>query len=137
MDKAIDKVGIRGAQNEANSKQQREQYKAWDPVWKQAKEKRLAPIDAMLGKRQIDQARGHLEVLESQMIKDPTRPLPPAIKDPDFLRLKNRLDELQKAYNEALATTMKTSSDLQKAKDMRAAIPVLERMLNDLSLIHI
>jgi hypothetical protein len=131
MDKAIDKVGIRGAQNEANSKQQREQYKAWDPVWKQAKEKRLAPIDAMLGKRQIDQARGHLEVLEYQMIKDPTRPLPPAIKDPDFLRLKTRLDELQKAYNEALATTMKTSSDLQKAKDMRAAIPVLERMLND------
>jgi tetratricopeptide (TPR) repeat protein len=131
MDKALDKVGIRGAQNEANFRQQRERYKAWGPVWKETEEKRLSQIDAMLGKRQIQQARGHLEVLEYQMIKDPTRPLPPAIRDPDFVRLKTRLHEMQSAYNEALATTWKTSSDLQKARDMRAAIPVLERMLND------
>ncbi len=131
MDKAIDKVGIRGAQNEVNSKQQREQYKAWDPIWKDAKEKKLAPIDAMLGKRQIQQVRGHLEVLEYQMIKDPTRPLPPAIKDPDFLRLKNRLEELQRTYAESLNATWRSSSELQKNKDMRAAIPVLERMLNE------
>ena len=131
MDIALDKVGIRGAQNEVNFRQQRERYKAWDPIWKEAKEKRLAPIDVMLGKRQIEQARGHLEVLEYQMIKDPTRPLPPAIKDPDFLRLKNRLVELQKQYREALDATSRTTSDLQKAKDPRAAIPLLERMLND------
>ena len=131
MDIALDKVGIRGAQNEVNFRQQRERYKAWDPIWKDAKEKKLAPIDAMLGKRQIQQARGHLEVLEYQMIKDPTRPLPPAIKDPDFLRLKNRLEELQRTYAESLNATWRSSSELQKNKDMRAAIPVLERMLNE------
>ena len=131
MDKAIDKVGIRGAQNEADFKQWRERYKAWDPVWRETKEKRLRPIDTMLGKHQIIQARGHLESLEYQMLKDPVRSLPPAVEDPEFVRIKKRLEELQKTYAESVDGVMRKTSELREANDMRAAIPLLERVLND------
>jgi tetratricopeptide (TPR) repeat protein len=126
MDKAIDKVGIRGAQNEADSKQWRDQYKQWDPVWKEFKAKRFPEVDALLGKRQIQRAAGEIAGIEAQLKGPYSRKLPPAYKDPDFLRLKARVDEQQKAYNAAIQDAWKRSGELQKANDPRGAAEVLE-----------
>lgn len=128
MDKAINKVGVRGAQNESDAKQWMNQYKAWDPVWRNFKTKRFPEVDALLGKRQIQRAMGEVSAIESEL-KDPySRKLPPAAKDPDFLRLKARVEEQQRAYTAAVQDAWKRSSDLQKANDPRAAVEVLEKV---------
>ena len=128
LDKAIDKVGLRGAQNDSDAKQWRNQYKAWDPVWKAFKAKRFPEVDAQLGKRQVQRALGDIAGIEAQL-KDPySRKLPPATMDPDFLRLKTRVEEQQRAYNAAVQDAWKRSSELQKANDPREAAEVLNKI---------
>lgn len=128
MDKAINKVGVHGAQNEAEAKQAMAQYKAWDPVWKEFKAKRFPEVDALLAKRQIQRAVNEIDGIESQL-KDPyLHKLPPATMDPDFLRLKARVDAQHSAYIAAVQDAWKRASDLQKANDPRAAAEVLEKV---------
>jgi len=128
LDKAIDKVGLRGAQNEADAQQWRNQYKAWDPVWKAFKAKRFPEVDAQLGKRQVHRALGDIAGIEAQLLDPYARKLPPATKDPEFLRLKARAQEQQRAYNAAVQEAWTRSSDLQKANDPREAAEVLKKV---------
>lgn len=129
LDRVLNKIGTRSAQEEANLKQTKAEYERWDKSWRETKDKRFPEIDALLSKRQIQRARGEIEGLNAQMRDPYARKLPPAIRDPDFLKLRGRLDDLQKSYSQSLADAWKRSSELQKVRDPRGAIPILEQEL--------
>jgi len=131
MDRVLKKIGPRSAQEEISHQATKSQYEKWNANWREAQEKRFPPIDDMVRKNQAHRAWGELQALEYQMMKAQPRVLPPADKDPDFVALKGRVEGAMKTYNTAVRDAWQKSSDFQKAKDMRSAIAVLEKVAKD------
>lgn len=131
LDRVLNKIGTRHPQEEVSQKATKNQYEQWNKAWQDTKGKRFPAIDALVQKNQVQRAGGEIESLEYKMLKEFPRVLPPAAKDADFVALKGRVQGLQKSYAGALRDAWKNSSELQKSRDPRGAIPVLEKVLKD------
>ena len=129
VDRALNKVGPRNFQQQSDMNQRKAQYEKWAEKWRETKDKKFREIDDLIRKNQTQHARSEIDVLEYQMLKDPTRPLPPAIKDPAFLALKERLADLAKRYDQAMQDMWAKVKPLGPGREHHLAIPILEKAL--------
>ena len=129
VDRALNKVGPRNFQQQSDMNQRKAQYEKWAEKWRETKDKKFREIDDLIRKNQTQHARSEIDVLEYQMLKDPTRPLPPAIKDPAFLALKERLADLAKRYEQAMQDMWAKVKPLGPGREHHLAIPILEKAL--------
>lgn len=128
QNRAVSKVGMRDFQSETYAKQRKDQYEKWDKAWREAKET-FPVIEGQARDGKLQQALGAIETLEYRMTKDHLRPLPPAVKDPDFVALKKRVDGYRAEYNEFLDKESKRAFDLERDRERRAAVTVLEELI--------
>ncbi len=129
LNRSLKKVGTRNAQQNTDLEQRKAEYEKWDEKWREIKKTRFPQIDALVRKNQVQQAKKEMERLEHSMIKDPARSLPPAVKDPAFVALKERVAKLAGRYEQAMSETQSKVSALEESRDPRAAIPLLEKAL--------
>jgi hypothetical protein len=128
QDRALNKVGMRDFQSETNAKQRKAQYEKWDKAWGEARET-FPKIEGLARAGKVQQAVGAIENLEYRMLKDHLRPLPPAVKDPDFLALKKRVDGYMAEYREYLAKESERISALVRDRERRAAVTAIEDLI--------
>ena len=95
IDLALETVGPRNPQQQFDLQQSKLQYEKWLKNWVDAKQKQFPKIDDYLRNNQIEKAEWEIQNLEYRMLKDPVRPLPPAIHDPEFIALKERVRQFQ------------------------------------------
>jgi tetratricopeptide (TPR) repeat protein len=131
LDRAQNKIGARSAQQKSDMAQRRIKYEKWAEKWRETKDKKFREIDELVRNRQTQKARGEIEVLEYKMLKDPTRSLPPAVKDPQYLALKERVADLGRRYEQAMADMWARVKPLGPEREHRQAIPILEKALED------
>jgi tetratricopeptide (TPR) repeat protein len=129
QDRALNKVGPRNFEQQSHMNQRKAQFEKWAEKWRETKDKKFREIDDLIRKNQTQQARGEIEVLEYRMLKDPSRPLPPAIKDPAFVALKERLADLAKRYEQAMQEMWAKVKPLGPGREHHLAIPILEKAL--------
>jgi tetratricopeptide (TPR) repeat protein len=131
LNRALNKIGARSAQQEADLKQFKARYEQWAKKWRETKEQKFPEIDLLMRKNRVQRAKSEIDTLEYRMLKDPTRPLPPAIKDPAFLGLKERLASLQKRYEESMQEMWDKVKALGAEHEHRPAIPILQKALEE------
>ncbi|MDD2926089.1 hypothetical protein [Rhodoferax sp.] len=129
LDRVLNKIGTRHPQEEANHQAARRQYEQWGKTWQETESKHFPSIHTLVQKNQVQRAGAEIESLEYRMLKEFPRVLPPAVKDPDFVALKDQVQNLQKSYASALREAWQKSSELQKSRDPRGAIPVLQHVV--------
>ena len=95
LDLALETVGPRNPQEQFDLQQSKAQYEKWLKNWVDVKEKQFPKIDDYLRNNQIEKAAWEIKNLEYRMLKDPMRSLPPAIHDPEFIALKERVKQFQ------------------------------------------
>lgn len=131
QDRALNKVGPRNFEQQSHMTQRKAQYEKWAEKWRETKNTKFREIDELVRKKQTQQARSEIEVLEYRMLKDPARPLPPAIKDPAFLALKERVTALGKRHEQAMQEMWAKVRPLGADREHRLAIPILEKALEE------
>lgn len=131
QDRALNKVGPRNFEQQSHMNQRKVQYEKWAEKWRETKDTKFREIDDLIRKNQTQRARGEINVLEYQMLKDPTRPLPPAFKDPAFLALKERLADLAERYEQAMQDMWAKVKRMLSDREHRLAIPILEKALEE------
>lgn len=131
LDRALNKIGARSAQQRVNLEQFKARYEQWAKKWRETKEQKFPEIEALMQKNQMLRARSEIETLEYRMLKDPKRPLPPAVRDPAFLRLKERLASLQKRYEQRMQEMWDKVKALGADHEHRLAIPILQKALEE------
>ncbi|SHO51360.1 tropomyosin [Desulfopila aestuarii] len=131
LDLVLETMGPRSFQEAGRLRQKKAQYQQWKTNWDEKKKKTFPEISENIRTNQLQRARGEIENLEFLMLKAPNSALPPAIHDPAFVSLKERVAALGKKYTETLAATWEKVRSLEKARDRRAAIVVLEKSLKD------
>jgi tetratricopeptide (TPR) repeat protein len=131
QDRALNKIGARSSQQKSDMTQRKVQYERWAESWREIKSKKFREIDELIRKKQTERAKGEIETLEYRMLKDPTRFLPPAVKDPAFLALKERVTELRKRYEQAMQDMWAKVKPLGPDREHRLAIPILEKALEE------
>ena len=131
LDRSLNKIGTRSAQQKSDLGQRKAQYENWAEKWRETKSKHFPEVDSLIGKKRLQRARWEIEALEYKMLKDPTRPLPPAVKDPAFLALKERVQALGKKYDQAMQDMWAKAKPLGLDREHRLVIPILEKALEE------
>lgn len=131
LNRSLNKIGARSSQQKSDMTQLKAQYENWAESWRETKSKKFREVDELIRKKQTQHAKHEIKVLEYKMLKDPARPLPPAIKDPALLALKGRVDELDKQYKQAMQDLWTRVKPFGPDRNHRLAIPILEKALEE------
>lgn len=131
LDRVLNKIGAHSPQKTSDLGQRKAQYEKWAQKWQETKDKQFREIDELIRQKQGQRAKGEIEVLEYRMLKGPGRPLPPAVKDPAFLALKERAAELTRRYEQAMQDMWAEVRPLGPDREHRLAIPILEKTLEE------